>query len=77
MSNVTASDDNQRKYPNSQNHRFEAEDGTNISSIPKGRKFVTNPWTNHIKLLLLTNKYKSIVPAMSFLKAEGNLHFLF
>lgn len=43
MSSVTASDDDQRKYPNSQNHRFEAEDGTTSSAISKGRKFDVNP----------------------------------
>lgn len=47
MSHVTRNDD-QRTYQNSdsintQDHRVEAEDGTNSSTISKGRKFKINP----------------------------------
>lgn len=41
MSNVTESDDDQRNDQNSQNLRFEAEDGRNPMS--RRRKFNINP----------------------------------
>lgn len=68
MSNVTSVDD-QRNDQNSQNLRFEAEDGSNPMS--RRRKFNINPWINLEKVYFCTiTVRKSFVNALRIWKLK-------